>query len=1074
MAVDNTKKLAQELINITEVMRRLTEQLKELDRNSGKYQATTEKLKQKQREAKKVKDDLTKSLNKLNTETKGAAEAEKKAEEAMKNFTTATKQANREINSFGSIFGKAFSRERLISTAATVVKFLGVYKLLEFATQAISAVTIGAAQAFIEFEAALARIQAVAGATAQETDKLETAIRNTAGTTVFTLGEVAALTEELLKLGFSADQAAASILPVAQTAQALGENANDVAQLLGTVSKEFGLTTAELSMTGDILVGAINRSALSFDSFRTAIQYVGPNARATGASLSETAAAMALLANAGFSASRIGTGLRQVFIELGKEGGSVIDQLEELAKSGVSLGEALDITDERTAAALQTLALGAPTIRQMAADFETMGRAAQASAIQTDTWAGQTKLLNSAFNDFQVTIGSVIADSRILIGLIGLFSQKAKGAAQAAELMSNEMFNFDKYGQSVSYISGLLEDQELAYYEAYNSAKLLFEQSTGKEWERNRSEVLALTTQILKAARQQDEYRKSIEFSNTKQKEYTQQLKDNKTTVELLNDRLTELNTELNDGTALSQKARLEKEAERQAIENTILAVNKERDARKKAAEDEKKRLAELGKARKQEQQDILDDVQFYFEQQKQYIDDYVKARQLEIDILRFEGKEEEAEEKRMEMLRERNEMLDQLNAFLKANYSQYGFAAEALEKYNRQIEAAKGNEADLISTAEVFAKEFTKKIKEVNDLIGNNEIDADLAANLRDQYISALKLAFDEIKKQAPSLSAGLDELFNSLVSSIGDGESKGPSGKSKKGIVFTIFGDVDIELNQILESIEFAMGKVTDIVKLNYQIQTENIKNEAEQQKAILSERSDFEEELLRSRLQSQVISQQEYESQLEKLKRRQAQRENQIDKKIFEQEQKQELDNARVDFLAGVASAIINEVKAGKGFPQNLIFGALTAGALGYEYNAKVSAINKRKFFPKRFAEGGVVDGPSHSEGGVPFTVRGQGGYEMEGGEYIVNKRSTAKYRALLDKINGQSKSSYVFANGGVVRPNETIMKQLDYLEAIAAATASTANNSLRPVRAFVASEDLRNEENARRIKERNSEL
>jgi hypothetical protein len=890
---------------------------------------------------------------------------------------------------------------------------------------------------------------------------------------VFTLGEVAALSEELLKLGFSADQVVASILPVSQTAQALGENASEVGKLLGTVSRQFGLTTAELAMTGDVLVGAINRSGLSFESFRTAIQYVGPNARATGASLSETAAAMALLANAGFSASRIGTGLRQVFIELGKEGGSVIDQLEELANSGVSLGEALDITDKRTAAALQTLALGAPLIRQMAADFETTGRAARAAAIQTDTWSGQTKLLNSAFNDFQVTIGSVIADSTILINLIGLFSMKAKAAAIAAKVMSTDAFNFDKYGESVSYVSGLLEDHEVAYYEAYNSAKMLYEQATGEKVWGYENEVRALTMQILQAARQQNNYATSVKISSERQTEYTRQIKAGETTVEKLEGALSDLNLELNNGIELSEKSRLEKEAERQAIENTVIAVNKERDKKKKSAEDEKNRLADLGKARKDEQQNILDDIQFYFERQKQYIDDYVKARQLEIDILRFEGKEEEAEEKRMQMLRERNEMLDELNSFLKANYSQYGFAAEALEKYNRQIEAAKGNESDLISTADVFAKEFTKRIKEVNDLIGNNEIDADLAANLRDQYISALKLAFDEIKKQAPSLAAGLDELFNSLISSIGGGESKSPD-KKKKGVLFTIFGDVEVGIDEILDSIDFAMGKVTDIVKLNSQIQTENIRNEAEQQKAILSERSAFEEELLRSRLQSQVISQQEYESQLEKLKRRQAQRENQIEKKVFDQEQKQELDTARFDFLAGLASAIVNEVREGKGFTRSLLFGALTAGALGLEYSAKISAINKRKFFPKRFAEGGMVDGPSHSEGGVPFSVQGQAGYEMEGGEYIINKKSTLKYRALLDKINGESKSNYVFANGGVVRPNETIMKQLDYLEAIAAATASAANNSLRPVRAFVASEDLRNEENARRIKERNSEL
>ena len=1075
MAVSNTKKLAQELIDITEVMRKLTEQLKQLDRNSGRYQATVDKLNQKQKEAKKVKDELTKSLNKLNRETSGAAEAEKKAEEAMKNFTTATKKANREINTFGSTFGKAFSRERLISTAATVVKFLSVYKLLEFATQAISAVTIGAAQAFIEFEAALARIQAVAGATAQETDKLETAIRNAAGTTVFTLGEVAALTEELLKLGFSADQAAASILPVAQTAQALGENANEVAQLLGTVSKEFGLTTAELSQTGDILVGAINRSALSFDSFRTAIQYVGPNARATGASLSETAASMALLANAGFSASRIGTGLRQVFIELGKEGGSVIDQLEELAKSGVSLGEALDITDERTAAALQTLALGAPIIRQMAEEFEATGRAARASAIQTDTWSGQTKLLNSAFNDFQVTIGSVIADSRILISLIGLFSRKAERAALAARTLSMESFNFDRYGKAVKGVSILIDDQKLAYDEALASAKMLVAEATGEYWFQNRKEVFALTDQILKSAKTQDNYTKSVQFSETKQKEYTDQLKQNKTTVELLSLRLALLNEELNNGTILSEKSRMEKEAERQAIENTILAVNNERDARNKASEDEKKRLADLAKARKQEQQDILDDIQFYYEQQKQFIDDYVSARQLEIDILRFQGEEERAEEKRMEMLAERNRMLNELDGFLKSNYSQYGFAAEALEKYNRQIEAAKGNEADLIATASVFAKEFTAKIKEVNDLISNNEIDSEIAANLRDQYINALKLAFDEIKKQAPGLAKGLDTLLASLITDIGSsGESKKPD--QKKGILFTIFGDLEVGIDDILNSIEFVMSKVTDIVKLNYQIQTENIKNEAEQQKAILRERSEFEEEVLRSRLQSNLISQQEYEAQLEKLKRRQLQRENQIERSVFEQEQKQELDNARVDFLAGVASAIINEVREGRGFPQNLIFGGLTAAALGVEYNARISAINKRKFFPKRFAEGGVVDGPSHSQGGVPFTVRGQGGFEMEGGEYIINKKSTEKYRALLDQINGtqSDKFTYKFATGGVVRGGDKIEKQLEYLEAIAAATSSTANNVSKPVRAFVTSTDLKTDDNERRIKERNNRL
>ena len=47
--------------------------------------------------------------------------------------------------------------------------------------------------------------------------------------------------------------------------------------------------------------------------------------------------------------------------------------------------------------------------------------------------------------------------------------------------------------------------------------------------------------------------------------------------------------------------------------------------------------------------------------------------------------------------------------------------------------------------------------------------------------------------------------------------------------------------------------------------------------------------------------------------------------------------------------------------------------------------------------------MVEGPSHAQGGIPFTVAGQGGYEMEGGEFIVNKRASSMHRDLLERIN-----------------------------------------------------------------------
>jgi len=121
--------------------------------------------------------------------------------------------------------------------------------------------------------------------------------------------------------------------------------------------------------------------------------------------------------------------------------------------------------------------------------------------------------------------------------------------------------------------------------------------------------------------------------------------------------------------------------------------------------------------------------------------------------------------------------------------------------------------------------------------------------------------------------------------------------------------------------------------------------------------------------------------------------------------------------------------------------------------------------------------MVNGPSHDQGGVPFSVQGTAGYEMEGGEFIVNKRATSMHRDLLERINDSHKvrplsGAYKFAQGGLVtaQANESV----DYLKAIAEATTSTAIQTSKPVRAFVSSKDLRSNETERRLRDRNDRI
>lgn len=75
-------------------------------------------------------------------------------------------------------------------------------------------------------------------------------------------------------------------------------------------------------------------------------------------------------------------------------------------------------------------------------------------------------------------------------------------------------------------------------------------------------------------------------------------------------------------------------------------------------------------------------------------------------------------------------------------------------------------------------------------------------------------------------------------------------------------------------------------------------------------------------------------------------------------------------------------------------------------------------------KRFAmggiahTGGVLRGPTHARGGIPFTVAGQGGFEAEGGEAIINRRSTRMFKPVLSAIN-QAGGGVPFERGGLTR-------------------------------------------------------
>ena len=116
--------------------------------------------------------------------------------------------------------------------------------------------------------------------------------------------------------------------------------------------------------------------------------------------------------------------------------------------------------------------------------------------------------------------------------------------------------------------------------------------------------------------------------------------------------------------------------------------------------------------------------------------------------------------------------------------------------------------------------------------------------------------------------------------------------------------------------------------------------------------------------------------------------------------------------------MAQVIINFAQANSktfstlGFPAGLLaIPVLTGLMLG-----QLALIGTQKFAEGGLVDGGIFSGASHSQGGIKFASGGRL-MEAEGGEAIINRRSTSMFKPLLSRINS-SGGGVKFADGGIL--------------------------------------------------------
>lgn len=137
---------------------------------------------------------------------------------------------------------------------------------------------------------------------------------------------------------------------------------------------------------------------------------------------------------------------------------------------------------------------------------------------------------------------------------------------------------------------------------------------------------------------------------------------------------------------------------------------------------------------------------------------------------------------------------------------------------------------------------------------------------------------------------------------------------------------------------------------------------------------------------------------------------------DEEIAKKRREQEKLSAQSALLQSASQTALAVASIGaQSAKQDFTFGIATVASIGAVLASLTSAITQAKALAK-FEDGGIVEGASHSQGGVKALVGGKNMIELEGGEAIINKRSTAQFKSILSSIN-QAGGGIKFENGGV---------------------------------------------------------
>lgn len=199
---------------------------------------------------------------------------------------------------------------------------------------AIGAGVVVAARAYMEFEAAMSKVGAVADANASQMKQLSDAAITAGQDTVFSASQAAEAEAELAKAGVSVTDILEGGLSGALNLAAAGQiDLGKSAEIAAQAMNIFKLEGSDVGHIADVLTAGANKSAAGVDDLGQALTQGGMVAASMGMSLEETVASLSMFADAGMKGSDAGTSLKTAMQRLAAPSGEAETLMRELGVS---------------------------------------------------------------------------------------------------------------------------------------------------------------------------------------------------------------------------------------------------------------------------------------------------------------------------------------------------------------------------------------------------------------------------------------------------------------------------------------------------------------------------------------------------------------------------------------------------------------------------------------------------------------------------------------------------------------------------------------------------------------------